>query len=215
MDPDSNQTIELFGDSVFDLQGNAFEAFSASYVMDTKAPRIVSISVRKDQVLPAGDLQVDVRFDEPMEISELTKSNIHLSNGETRRFEFEILPSNSDRELSVRFANLSPGEYRLRINARSAIEDIVGNRLDGEFNGNGQPSGDGDAGGRYETEFELALAGDSNLDGLIDFSDFLALSSNFGKDVDSAWADGDFDGDARVTFADFLILSDNFGSKVT
>ena len=52
--------------------------------------------------------------------------------------------------------------------------------------------------------------GDTNLDGEVDFADFLVLSNNFGKTVDAVWADGDFDGDGKVEFADFLILSGNF-----
>jgi len=53
-------------------------------------------------------------------------------------------------------------------------------------------------------------SGDSNLDGAIDFTDFLRLSSNFGMN-DASWAQGDFDGNGVVEFADFLILSRNFG----
>lgn len=53
--------------------------------------------------------------------------------------------------------------------------------------------------------------GDSNLDGMVDFSDFLKLSDNYGSD--GTWADGDFDGDGRVGFPDFLLLSEQFGSE--
>ncbi len=49
-----------------------------------------------------------------------------------------------------------------------------------------------------------------DLDGTVQFSDFLVLSNNFGKEGD--WSVGDFDGDGQVAFADFLILSDNFGA---
>ena len=53
-------------------------------------------------------------------------------------------------------------------------------------------------------------AGDTNLDGRIDFVDFLALSANFGQD-DRDWTTGDFDADGSVGFTDFLALSENFG----
>ena len=52
--------------------------------------------------------------------------------------------------------------------------------------------------------------GDSNLDGRVDFIDFLALANNFGKQ-DALWDDGDFDGDGMVGFDDFLLLAENFG----
>jgi hypothetical protein len=51
--------------------------------------------------------------------------------------------------------------------------------------------------------------GDSNLDGTVGFSDFLALSDNFGGS--GGWQQGDFDGNGDVEFPDFLALSANFG----
>jgi len=57
--------------------------------------------------------------------------------------------------------------------------------------------------------YQQLLQGDVNRDGIVDFEDFLKLSSSFGQSVDS-WDDGDLDGDGRVSFADFLALADNF-----
>lgn len=56
------------------------------------------------------------------------------------------------------------------------------------------------------------LAGDANLDGDVDFSDFLTLSGAFGSE-DTTWAHGDFNHDGEVGFADFLLLSRNFGKR--
>ena len=53
--------------------------------------------------------------------------------------------------------------------------------------------------------------GDLNLDEVIDFADFLVLSSRFGRE-DAVWSDGDFDSSGKVDFADFLLLSANFGT---
>lgn len=53
-------------------------------------------------------------------------------------------------------------------------------------------------------------SGDSNLDGRVDFQDFLNLSANFGRN-DRTWETGDFDGDGAVNFTDFLLISANFG----
>jgi hypothetical protein len=52
--------------------------------------------------------------------------------------------------------------------------------------------------------------GDSNLDGSVDFGDFLALSENFGQAA--GWAGGDFDGSGTTDFDDFLNLALNFGA---
>ncbi len=57
------------------------------------------------------------------------------------------------------------------------------------------------------------LPGDATGDRVVDFVDFLILSSNFGKAEDAVWEDGDYDGDGVVAFTDFLILSQNFGQS--
>ena len=51
--------------------------------------------------------------------------------------------------------------------------------------------------------------GDTNLDGDVDFEDFLTLAAHFGEE--GAWGDGDFDGDGQISFEDFVVLSKNFG----
>lgn len=56
--------------------------------------------------------------------------------------------------------------------------------------------------------------GDTNLDGSIDFADFLSLSANFGIGPNSTWGLGNFNADGDVNFADFLALSGNFGFGV-
>ena len=55
------------------------------------------------------------------------------------------------------------------------------------------------------------LAGDTNLDGAVNFDDFLVLANNFDRRRRD-WGDGDFNGDQQVKFDDFLVLSTNFGS---
>ena len=59
-------------------------------------------------------------------------------------------------------------------------------------------------------EIMQTRAGDVDLGGNVDFSDFLTLSQNFGK-REAVWEDGDFDGTGGVDFADFLALSRNWG----
>lgn len=52
--------------------------------------------------------------------------------------------------------------------------------------------------------------GDADLNGVVDFPDFLTLSQNF--NAAGGWAAGDFDGTGFVRFSDFLLLSQNYGS---
>lgn len=77
-----------------------------------------------------------------------------------------------------------------------------------------ETSDEADASGEWifgidDVSISLAAAGDTNLDGEINFDDFLMLSNNFGQAGD--WRQGDFDGNGEVEFADFLALSSNFG----
>ena len=53
--------------------------------------------------------------------------------------------------------------------------------------------------------------GDLNLDGDVDFADFLVLSANFAKP--GGWAQGNLDLEENVSMDDFLILSGNFGQS--
>ncbi len=55
--------------------------------------------------------------------------------------------------------------------------------------------------------------GDADMNGEVDFGDFLALSGAF--ETDGGWSGGDFDGSGLTDFVDFLTLSGNFGQTVT
>jgi hypothetical protein len=59
-----------------------------------------------------------------------------------------------------------------------------------------------------------AFPGDANLDGKVDFNDFVAISTHFlANDIN--WDHGNFNYDGVVDFNDFVILSTNFGDGVT
>ena len=62
--------------------------------------------------------------------------------------------------------------------------------------------------------FELgSVIGDLDLDGTVNFADFLTLSGNFSRPGE--FLDGDLDCDGTVGFADFLILSGRWGDSAT
>jgi hypothetical protein len=56
----------------------------------------------------------------------------------------------------------------------------------------------------------LDLPGDTNLDGLVDFSDYQQLERNFDSSQ-AIWMQGDFNGDGTVDFTDYQILETHFG----
>jgi hypothetical protein len=73
---------------------------------------------------------------------------------------------------------------------------------------------DNGEGSKENSDQAVVLTADLDGDGQVNFKDFLILSSNFGKDVDAAFADGDVNSDGAIDLADFLALSDEFGKTV-
>src|SRR5205814_4867630 len=57
------------------------------------------------------------------------------------------------------------------------------------------------------------LAGDANLDTVVDTIDFNLLAAHFGQDAQS-WAQGDFDYNSSVDTVDFNILAGNFAQSL-
>ena len=64
----------------------------------------------------------------------------------------------------------------------------------------------------WVTDIKQTSYGDANLDGEVNFADFLSLSNHFGQA--GGWSEGDFDFSGEVQFSDFLVLADNFGNGV-
>lgn len=59
-------------------------------------------------------------------------------------------------------------------------------------------------------DFANTLPGDLDLDGTVDFADFVQLSRNYQRS-DVRWSDGDLNCDNVIGFADFVIASGNYG----
>jgi hypothetical protein len=60
----------------------------------------------------------------------------------------------------------------------------------------------------------IALAGDANLDGTVNFTDIALLAPNLGTTSGMTWANGDFNGDGAVNFTDVAMLAPNLGKSV-
>ena len=80
----------------------------------------------------------------------------------------------------------------------------------------GDLDGDGDwdaaIGGFWYESNAAEIRSDLTADGVVGFSDFLVLSSNFGRQDEAvSHLDGDINGDGSVDFADFLIFSSAYG----
>jgi hypothetical protein len=62
------------------------------------------------------------------------------------------------------------------------------------------------------TSTQAPLAGDTNLDGTVNFNDFSTVVANYGK-TNATWAMGDFDADGTVGFNDFAMTVANYGKQ--
>ncbi|MDB5327855.1 MAG: hypothetical protein JWM57_3424, partial [Phycisphaerales bacterium] len=60
----------------------------------------------------------------------------------------------------------------------------------------------------------VTLPGDANLDGAVDFNDFLVLQNNFSQ-AGTRFDQGNFNYDGQTDFNDFLVLQNNFGQSIT
>ena len=52
---------------------------------------------------------------------------------------------------------------------------------------------------------------DTNGDGVVNFTDLVALAAHYGTQAEADWSNGDFNYDGKVTFADLVALAANYG----
>ena len=113
-----------------------------------------------------------------------------------------------DGELTILTATLDEelGEIRLKdVDDTLRQMNVGGETILGEWtqaaNGNADLS----------LSLVQAIPGDTNIDGVVDFADFLIFANNFGQPSFNGWLDGDFSGHGIIAFSDFLQLTENFG----
>jgi uncharacterized protein YjbI with pentapeptide repeats len=63
-------------------------------------------------------------------------------------------------------------------------------------------------------DLHRGFLGDANQDGIVNFSDFVCLSTNYGRRA-SDWSQADFNNDHVTDFADFVILSNHYGQSLS
>lgn len=59
----------------------------------------------------------------------------------------------------------------------------------------------------------IALGGDANLDGSVNFDDLLLLAANYNAPSSTAWSTGDFDRSGTTDFDDLLLLAANYNTS--
>jgi len=68
-----------------------------------------------------------------------------------------------------------------------------------------------DLDGAQYVAIRTVYGGDAQLDGDVDFNDFMLLYNNYGKPTGMTWDTGDFDYNGNVNFNDFMVLYNNYG----
>jgi T5SS/PEP-CTERM-associated repeat protein/autotransporter-associated beta strand protein len=66
----------------------------------------------------------------------------------------------------------------------------------------------------YSLMIMATLAGDADLNGVVDFSDLNIITGNYGLMTDMGWADGDFNYDGAVDFSDLNFVTGNYGEML-
>jgi hypothetical protein len=61
--------------------------------------------------------------------------------------------------------------------------------------------------------WDIAIPGDANANGVVDFGDFQTLELGFGQ-TNARWAQGDFNEDGAIDTADFSLLLRNYGKRM-
>ena len=201
--PDVYQ-LEL--DLTVDL-GQALGATTMQFMMEDHRQSPVSVEVPVE--LPLGDGLATVKVSVPFsEFGELLVDALF--------YDMAFGSNNTDFWVdNLRLTTTVPGD--VTVNGVTDCRDIdaisffARNGLSNpqyDLNGDGQT----DAADRAAW-FEQAniLPGDLDLNGVVEFADFLVLSNSFG--LAGNYCEGDIDGDRTVAFADFLALSTNFGQS--
>ena len=142
--------------------------------------------------------QVVLTVDAKLDRKSVTSKSVQITaDGERQKAKVSYAPKT--RQITVTAANVeSDTPYTIRLLSKR-IKDTKGNRLDGEFNGAGEPSGNGKAGGDYvatTTPADETVARFSTIYGNIDvdlFDDQAPLTvANFARYANEGLWDSTF-----------------------
>ena len=192
--------------TVTDDEGGSTQETMQIMVGET-GPRVVSMQRNSGSGNLATLDSLAIEFDADVSAS-LDATDLFLWNTTTglaadlSTTEVIWLPESNTAVWELSLIELDRGVFEVGINAVS-VHDSMGTALDGDE--------DGRPGGDWRTALTFTMAGDTNSDLIVNFTDFVTLADNFGRKGD--WTLGDFDGDQLVDFRDFVLLAENFGKS--
>ena len=202
--------LKAVGSNIADIVGNVIQSDATEgWQTDTTPPTVTSFQRNDGNDQPGSLKSVAVRFSEDVSAS-LDAADLLITAEPSQTpvvpaaGTLDYDPATDTGRWDLTDLGLSPGYYTLSVLA-SGVTDAVGTMLDGDQ--------DGTAGGDYETLALVAMPGDVDLDGDVDFLDYVAVKGNFGH-ADALWTDGDFDGNGEVDFLDYVAAKGNFGNDL-
>ena len=164
-----------------------------------------------------------ITLDAPTTLGEESNVDIQLG-GTTAEDEYDVIHLAANRTLDLGGAlNLSlidEFEPELYAPAVTIIDSEEGASINGRFAtvsnvGTGQKrlaviyvDATDEATGKVDVV--AAVAGDSNVDGNVDFRDLVVLAQNYNQLTGQSWQTADFNGDGATTFEDLVSLAQNY-----
>ena len=134
--------------------GNTIQRYTVSATPDVP-PRVIAMSPAPDSTVVEAT-EIVITFSEPVDSLSLTDTTFVL----THHVDGQLTPASVITDVpgstvTLRFnSGLDVGNYSLKI--RDELQDLSGNRLDGEFSRN-FPSGDGSQNGEFNASFRLGF----------------------------------------------------------
>ena len=172
--------------------------------------------------LPGSNLnEVIIEFNKDVNVTEgdLALTGVNVPTYGFSAFSYDAVAHRATWTISQ---NLSRDKLLVDLDGStaSAVVDLVGKRLDGDWTnptwsppsaptgGDAWPSGDGTAGGDFQFRINV-LPGDINQDGTVSVTDLAILAANYRKSL-SGWANADLNGDSVVDVSDLAVLAANY-----
>ncbi len=148
------RSIEIAAGAVLDLQGTPVEAYSSTFDYDFEAPRVIASTVLEGGIVPTGDLQWTIQFDDELDEAHFDIVGVSLvgvNTGLRRPSLFDYDPATLT--LTLKFPSLPEDDYTLTLDD-GRFQDPNGRQLDGDGHPETTvPSGNGYAGGNFVVHF--------------------------------------------------------------
>ncbi len=154
---DGQHEITIAAGALTSLDGRPIAAFSASFVQDIVAPRVVASSILQNDTVAAGTLVYTAQISETLSTSNLDVNDVTITRGGVTLGSYSISYDAPTSTLTATFLDVIEGDYTLRlVSGSTALRDLAGLALDGEPHATMTvPSGNGSAGGDFTVAFKV------------------------------------------------------------